>query len=164
MVRFNELYEFTGDEGDYLLTKTEGEELLKLTAVLSLNGKTETKEKEIEKHLCEDEERELLLLAYELLCKMCSFTPKWGILTGVRPSKLLMNKMLTCDEKEAYSWFRDTFKVSEEKAKLALSVAKTELTIIEKAGDNTFSLYIWIDGTAENAKKNGNLSFEEINA
>lgn len=144
LVKFNELYEFTGDEGDYLLTKTEGKELLKLTAVLSLNGKTEAKEKEIERHLCEDEERELLLLAYELLCKMCSFTPKWGILTGVRPSKLLMNKMLTCDEKEAYDWFRDTFKVSEEKAKLALSVAKTELTIIEKAGDNTFSLYISI--------------------
>ncbi len=144
LVKFNELYEFTSDNGDYLLTRTDGDEILKLTAVLSLNGKTKKKEKEIKKELCEDEERELLLLAYELLCEMCSFTPKWGILTGVRPSKLLMNKLLVCSEQEAYSWFLNTFRVSEEKANLALEVAKTELKIIEKAGDNTFSLYVSI--------------------
>ena len=75
---------------------------------------------------------------------MCGFTPKWGILTGVRPSKLIVKRISQYDEDNARDWFLNTYKVSPEKTELAIKVAKTELKIIEKAGEKSFSLYISI--------------------
>lgn len=142
--KINEFTEFTEDDGNYLLTRIDGEDVLTMTAELSLDGKTERKVKTVKNDECEDKELELLLLAFDLLCKMCGFTPKWGILTGVRPSKLIMNRLSIYGEDNAREWFLNTYKVSPEKTELALSVAKTELKVIEKAGENSFSLYISI--------------------
>ena len=139
-----EFTEFAETEEDYLLTRIEGEENLTLVAELSLKGETERKVKTVNKSECEDLELELLLLAFDLLCKMCGFTPKWGILTGVRPSKLIVKRISQYDEDNARDWFLNTYKVSPEKTELAIKVAKTELKIIEKAGEKSFSLYISI--------------------
>ncbi len=144
MEKINEFTEFQGDEGDYLLTRIEGEEELLLTAQLSLNGDVKTKTKTVNKAVCEDLERELLLLAYELLCTMCGFTPRWGILTGVRPSKLILGKLLSAGEEKAREWFINNFRVSPEKTDLAMRVAHQEVNIIRKAGENSFSLYVSI--------------------
>ncbi len=131
-------------EEDYLLTRIDGEDELLLIAELSLNGEIKTKTKSVEKTECEDLELELLLMAYDLLCEMCDFTPKWGILTGVRPSKLIVKRISQYDEENARDWFLNTYKVSPEKTELAINVAKRELKIIEKAGEKSFSLYISI--------------------
>ena len=139
-----EYTEFAETEEDYLLTRIDGEEVLTLTAELSLNGQTERKVETVNKSECDDLELELLLLAFDLLCKMCGFTPKWGILTGVRPSKLIVKRISQYDEDNARDWFLNTYKVSPEKTELAINVAKTELKIIEKAGEKSFSLYISI--------------------
>ena len=104
-----EFTEFTETEEDYLLTRIDGEEELSLTAELSLKGETERKEKIVNKSECEDLELELLLLAFDLLCKMCGFTPKWGILTGVRPSKLIVKRISQYDEDNARDWFLNTY-------------------------------------------------------
>ena len=134
-----EYTQFTETEEEYLLTRIDGEEILTLTAELSLNGEKERKEKIVKKSECEDLELELLLLAFDLLCKMCGFTPKWGILTGVRPSKLIVKRLSLYGEENARDWFLNTYKVSPEKTELAINVAKTELKIIEKAGEKSFS-------------------------
>ena len=139
-----EYTELTEASEDYLLTRIDGEEELTLTAELSLKGETERRVKAVNKSECEDLELELLLLAYDLLCKMCGFTPKWGILTGVRPSKLIVKRLSLYGEENARDWFLNTYKVSPEKTELAINVAKTELKIIEKAGEKSFSLYISI--------------------
>ena len=102
-----EYTQFTETEDEYLLTRIDGKETLTLTAELSLNGETESKVKTVNKSECEDLELELLLLAFDLLCNMCGFTPKWGILTGVRPSKLIVNKMLETDEETAKNYFKN---------------------------------------------------------
>lgn len=142
--KINEFTEFNGDSGNYLLTRIDGEEFLTLSAELSLNDKTEKRQKTVKSDLCEDTELELLLLAFDLLCKMCGFVPKWGILTGVRPSKLMVNRILAYGEDEAREWFLNKYKVSPEKTQLAIDVAKSEIDVIKKAGDNSFSLYISI--------------------
>ncbi|MBQ7116473.1 MAG: coproporphyrinogen dehydrogenase HemZ [Clostridia bacterium] len=139
-----EYTEFNETNEDYLLTRIDGEESLTLTAGLSLNGEAKSKIKEIKKSECDDLELELLLLAYDLLCEMCGFTPKWGILTGVRPSKLIVKRLSQYGEENARDWFLNTYKVSPEKTELAINVAKTELKIIERAGEKSFSLYISI--------------------
>ncbi len=142
--KISEFTEFTEDSGDYLLTRIDGEEELTLFAELSLKGEKKCEKKLVKKSECDDLELELLLLAFALLCDMCKYTPKWGILTGVRPSKLMVKRISSFGEDNAKDWFLNTYKVSEEKTELALSVAKAELEVIKKAGAKSFSLYISI--------------------
>lgn len=141
--KINENTEFT-DTQDYLLTRIDGDEELTLTAELFIGGDKRISVKKVRRSECDDLELELLLLAYGLLCEKCGFTPKWGILTGVRPSKLMVKRMSVYGEEDARQWFLNTYRVSPEKTSLAIDVAKTELKVIEKAGEKSFSLYISI--------------------
>lgn len=51
----------------------------------------------------------------------------WGILTGVRPTKLAMRKVEEgCPDEEIVGWFREQYKVTEKKAKLGVEIAKRE--------------------------------------
>ncbi len=141
----NALSEFVSDNGDYFYTEIdEGGNEIKYIIELSYKGKKQREEKVNTVTENEDWEYELLSLAFPVLSEVFSFTPKWGMLTGVRPSKLLMKKMVETDEETAVSFFRDRFFVSNEKTQLALSVSKTEWAIIKKSPDNSFSLYISI--------------------
>ncbi len=139
------LSEFTADEGNYFYTEiAETQAEIKYITEISYKGEKKRKEKVKEITENEDREYELLSLAYPVLCEIFSFSPKWGMLTGVRPSKLLMKKMVETDEKTAVDFFKNRFFVSDEKTDLALSVSKTEWAIIEKSPENSFSLYISI--------------------
>ena len=139
------LKEFSEDEGNYFYTeikKTASEIYFK--AEFSCNGRKETAERVKASALCIDEEYDLLSLAFPLLKSVCGFAPKWGMLTGVRPSKLLLNKMEQTDEQSAVDYFTNRFFVDEKKTALALSVAKAERNIIKNSPENSFSLYISI--------------------
>lgn len=70
----------------------------------------------------------------------------WGILTGVRPTKIAMQKLEEgMDEEEFVRWFiRDSF-VSEKKARLAWQIAGREKRILERLDyKDGFSLYAGI--------------------
>ena len=41
--------------------------------------------------LCDDNEMQMGRMVYALFSEYTGFYPKWGVLTGVRPSKLLIN-------------------------------------------------------------------------
>lgn len=139
------LKEFTEDSGDYFYTEIDrGENNIRFKAVFSYNGQKQSADKNIPSEECTDEEYELLSLAYPLLKELCGFSPKWGMLTGVRPSKLIMNKMVEIGEDGARDYFTKRFFADEKKTELALSVAKTELRIIENSPENSFSLYVSI--------------------
>ncbi len=137
--------EYKEDDGDYFYTEIDrNENDICFKAVFSYNGETRKAEKTLSCADCTDEEYELLSLAYPLLKELCGFAPKWGMLTGVRPSKLIMNKMIEVGEDGARSYFTKRFFADEKKTELALSVAKTELKIIENSPENSFSLYVSI--------------------
>lgn len=90
-------------------------------------------------------ERKIALMMFELLCKMTDYTPPWGILTGVRPAKLMSKLALSMGEEAAKEYFQSELRVTKEKTDLALCVAKKEAPIIEEASDkNSFSLYVSI--------------------
>ena len=139
------LSEFTPDNGDYFYTEiaeNDGKVLYK--AEFSYKGKKKTGEKTLSQEESIDKEYELLSLAYPILKELCGFSPKWGMLTGVRPSKLIMKKALELGDQGARDYFTKRFFADEKKTELALSVAKTEWAIIEKSPQNSFSLYVSI--------------------
>lgn len=137
--------EFKNDGGNYFYTEIKkADNRILFKVAFSYNGKLKEAEKSLLADTCTDEEYELLSLAYPLISESCGFAPKWGMLTGVRPSKLLLNKIEALGEEEAKAYFTKRFFVDEKKTELAYSVAKTEWAIIKDVKEDTFSLYISI--------------------
>ena len=89
-------------------------------------------------------ERKLAALLFELLCTETSYRPPWGILTGIRPSKLMNSFIEKSGRERAAEIFEEDYLVSKEKALLALNVAENERQIIEKSKEDSYSLYISI--------------------
>lgn len=116
-----------------------------LRADVSLESFHESQMRELDASLSSDwDECELCLaeMVYELLAKLFGFTHNWGIVTGVRPIKLLRRLIAERGEDEAIHWFRQRLFVSEEKAALCLKTLKAENRLLELSGQDSFSLYV----------------------
>lgn len=83
-------------------------------------------------------------LMFELLSAETGYTPPWGVLTGVRPSKLMLRLTAQLGEQGAMDYFTKGLLVSPEKARLAATVAKAEEQIVASSRPNSFSLYVSI--------------------
>ena len=83
---------------------------------------------------------------YEKLSEKSGKTLAWGILTGVRPTKLAMKKLEEGMEAEEFvSWFQKTYLVSEEKSRLAWEIAKREKQLLDQLDyEDGYSLYVGI--------------------
>ena len=90
----------------------------------------------------DDCERIMAILLFRLLSEKTGYTPQWGILTGVRPSKLMNTYIEKYGDEKAVEMFCERLLVSEEKAKLAFSVAKAESKIMKLSNKKSFSLYV----------------------
>ena len=135
---------------------TEGEdyccltlEINKVIINLSLGGKTyksqgkfclgcRPKGETIESYM----ERKMAVMLYDMLREITGYTPPWGILTGVRPAKLMTKLIASLGEEKAVKYFKDELKVSEDKTNLALMVSKNETPIIEGSKPDSYSLYV----------------------
>ena len=91
-----------------------------------------------------EQERRLSILLFDLLVEYCGFTPKWGILTGVRPVKLLRRMTAELGEQEALEFFRSGYLVSGEKTELSRVTMHNEEKILTLSKPESFSLYISI--------------------
>ncbi len=89
-------------------------------------------------------ERKTAQLLFSLLQSLTGYTPPWGILTGVRPAKLMTTLCDEWGEENAKSYFEEELFVKSEKTQLALCVAKKEKPIIEESRKNSYSLYVSI--------------------
>ena len=83
---------------------------------------------------------------YTKLSSQLNKTLPWGYLTGVRPSKIAYTLLEKgADREQILEEFTKKHLVSEKKAQLALQVAQTEKSILEKMDyKNGYSLYIGI--------------------
>ena len=72
--------------------------------------------------------------------------PAWGTMTGVRPTKIAMNEILSGKSPEQVrKELRETYCCSEEKAELGMQIASREAEILKAADfENGYSLYIGI--------------------
>ncbi|MBE6827798.1 MAG: coproporphyrinogen dehydrogenase HemZ [Ruminococcaceae bacterium] len=90
----------------------------------------------------EDAELETAGLMFACLTDITGYVPAWGILTGIRPSKLLRSLKKTYGDAEGIKYFRKKYFVSEAKTELADSVAVAEEKIISLSADNSVSIYV----------------------
>ena len=138
--------EDTADEGDYCLLTLEGN---KISIRLSLEGRTY----DSQGVFCldcrafnesEDSyfERKMAVMLYDMLREITSYTPPWGILTGVRPAKLMTKLIASQGQEKAVDYFINELKVSQDKTNLALMVSKNETPIIEGSKADSYSLYV----------------------
>lgn len=79
-----------------------------------------------------------------VLTELTGFTPPWGILTGVRPSKLMRKYVAEEGGEQAKALFRDFLQVSDEKTELAYNVAQAENECVALSRPESFSLYVSI--------------------
>lgn len=93
-----------------------------------------------------DDDNELVSaqLLYKLLCDFTGLTQPWGILTGVRPVKLLRRLAEESSEEQAVKKFEKDFFVSNEKIALSRETEHNERKILELSKLESFSLYVGI--------------------
>lgn len=93
-----------------------------------------------------DDDNELVSaqLLYKLLCDFTGLTQPWGILTGVRPVKLLRRLAEESNEEQAVKKFEKDFFVSNEKTALSRETEYNERKILELSKPESFSLYVGI--------------------
>lgn len=89
-------------------------------------------------------ELQMATLLYQLFTELFGFTQAWGIITGVRPVKLLRRLTLECGEEEARRQFRERFLVSEPKTALCARTLREEDAILALSRPDSFSLYVSI--------------------
>ncbi len=134
------------DNEEYCLIKLEGSRIF---VEVLFDGETVSDEKvfDIAQKQCDDSdeaffERKAEIMLYELLREKTGYTAPWGILTGVRPAKLMTNLISLMGRDEALDYFINELKVTVEKAQLAQSVAFAEAPLMEKSRNDSFSLYV----------------------
>lgn len=93
-----------------------------------------------------DDDNELVSaqLLYKLLCDFTGLTQPWGILTGVRPVKLLRRLAEESSEEQAVKKFEKDFFVSNKKIALSRETEHNEQKILELSKPESFSLYVGI--------------------
>lgn len=120
---------------------TEVSDKITISVNIGSFNKSETAEKKLA-----DDDNELVSaqLLYKLLCDFTGLTQPWGILTGVRPVKLLRRLAEESSEEQAVKKFEKDFFVSNEKIALSRETEHNELKILELSKPESFSLYVGI--------------------
>lgn len=92
----------------------------------------------------DDGELIMAQMMFRMLVKLTGYVPKWGLLTGIRPSKLLRTLKEKHGTDAGKEIFTKNYLVDPEKTALADSVANAEEKIIALSRPDSFSLYVSI--------------------
>ena len=119
-----------------------------LSAKSTYRGKTLTEKERVPvgvddyEHLCE---LTLCKLLFRQLRDLSGITPKWGILTGVRPVKLISRLMAGgMSEEDVNVHMQNNLYVTEEKIRLGIETSKNQSSAIAGLPKNSVSLYVSI--------------------
>ncbi|MBP3696335.1 MAG: coproporphyrinogen dehydrogenase HemZ, partial [Clostridia bacterium] len=146
--KINIVYDSDGEDTKEVITRcepTDGGN--KLTVTVKLDGVEKSLEESVfapENELRDKSELKTAQLIYALMSEMTGYTPPWGVLTGVRPSKLMLRLIADMGEEAATEYFTGSLLVSNEKTALAKTVAKAEEEIVNLSDEKSFSLYVSI--------------------
>ncbi|NLT08849.1 MAG: coproporphyrinogen dehydrogenase HemZ, partial [Ruminococcus sp.] len=94
-----------------------------------------------------DEHNEFTLcrMIYHILCKETGITPPWGMMTGIRPVKKVIELMKAGMEKdEILSALSQKYEISAPKLDIAYETAINQLPILDKIDSSAISLYVSI--------------------
>ncbi len=143
---FSETREGIDAAGDRVVTEktvTDGRAVYTCTA--TVNGGTQTASVTEDPAQAElIEENALAVAMVRALHALTGVTPPWGVLTGVRPSKLMRKLIAEAGEAEAVRRFTGDLLVRPDKTELARRVAEAENEAISLSKPESFSLYVSI--------------------
>ncbi len=93
-----------------------------------------------------DQKLELIIAGtiFNFLKDITGRTPGWGMMTGIRPTKLYRSIKKESDELNAVSVLKNTYFISDRKFNLCKTVSDTEEKFINKSRPKSFSLYVSI--------------------
>ena len=86
----------------------------------------------------------LCTLLYRQLTDLLGFSQTWGLVTGVRPVKLLRRLVREMGREPALTYFREKLLVSEQKLSLCCRTLEIENEILSHSRPESFSLYVSI--------------------
>ncbi len=138
-------YELFQASGDSIITEmlvADGCTLLRNVA--DIGGKTVKNEEKLQDYSDDKAEYLLALSLFKCLTQITGYVPSWGLLTGVRPSKLMNRLIEEKGENEAKKYFTEQLLVSEAKTQLAFDVAASQKQIFAENRSDSFSLYVSI--------------------
>ena len=93
----------------------------------------------------EDQEYAVCRMIYQLLQQVTGIRPPWGMMTGVRPVRIIHDHRAKGEsEEEIQALFRGTYDCTPEKFQLARSIADLQRPIIAANQPMDYSLYIGI--------------------
>lgn len=131
--------DFSEPQPPYIYTEVSD----KITISVNIGSFTKS-ETAVKKLTDDDNELVSAQLLYKLLCDFTGLTQPWGILTGVRPVKLLRRLAEESNEEQAVKKFEKDFFVSNEKIALSRETEHNERKILELSKPESFSLYVGI--------------------
>ena len=131
--------DFSEPQPPYIYTEVSD----KITILVNI-GSFNKSETAVKKLTDDDNELVSAQLLYKLLCDFTGLTQPWGILTGVRPVKLLRRLAEESSEEQAVKKFENDFFVSNEKIALSRETEHNERKILELSRPESFSLYVGI--------------------
>ncbi len=136
---------------DYVYTRLEEQNGgVKLTARVCLGQQSLEEEPQVIRcpageerdHECE---RVFGVMVYHMLQKLTGKSPEWGILTGIRPVKLLGQFISDgVSKEEIFRIFEQDYLVSPQKVRLAYETALHEKFVLNQSQPDSYSLYISI--------------------
>lgn len=118
-----------------------------LVTELKLDSKFETRRRVVPNSEVKDKgtyELVMALMLFECFESITGYRTPWGILTGIRPAKLMGKMIASMGEEAAIEYFKENFLVSSEKTKLCYDCFKSEEDIIKRSTSDSFSLYVSI--------------------
>lgn len=137
--KINVYKEFETIETPYIYSEFSDE----ISVKVEINSFTEEHTAKIVGNDVEDELSTVQLL-YKILCYYSGITQPWGLLTGVRPVKLLRRVGEEIGEENAQKRFLNDYFVSKEKLSLARETEINEKKILNLSKPESFSLYVGI--------------------
>lgn len=146
--KINIVYDESGEDARTVVTRctpADGGNLIEVEAYI--DGEFRSASAAVnaaEEELRDKSELKTAQLIFALLSEITGYTPPWGVLTGVRPSKLMLRLTEEMGADGARDYFMNDLLVSEEKTSLAQTVASAEEKIVALSEDNSFSLYVSI--------------------
>ncbi len=139
-----EYLDYESDSDFSLITKVSNCDVY---AKLNFNKKTFESSKKVEKlnkEFSKDQELFLALAVYDCFTSATNYFPSWGILTGIRPAKLLSRLKSEFGDSESAHYFSEYLKVNPKKLSLCRETLQGEGNITALSKSNSFSLYISI--------------------
>ncbi len=146
--KINIVHDELGEDSRTVVTRCapiDGGNLISVEA--EIDGVSRSAQAEVradEDELRDKSELKTAQLIFALLSEITGYTPPWGVLTGVRPSKLMLRLIDQMGAEGARRYFTEDLLVSDEKTNLAQTVAAAEEKIIALSERNSFSLYVAI--------------------